>query len=144
MKGDHPPRFGPGHSQIFTEADSDIRIVQIAVADGPWWRMREDGFLEVAKRLVSGDLCDTRDYPGCGGPLYRWMRSTTTLDYWPVIRCENHLKLQSLHMRYRQEWSSQHEWWEREEPLWFFDWLKEHWDDDTSSAEIGPYWDLEQ
>jgi hypothetical protein len=140
---DHPPRFGPGHHQIFTEADSGLRIVQIQADDGPWWRLRGN-ILEVAKRTVPNDLCDMRDHPGCGGPLYRWTQPRTTLDYWPVVRCENHLKLQSLYMQYRQEWSSQHEWWEQAKasPLCFFDWLKEHWGDDTSLAEVGPYWKL--
>ncbi len=129
--------FSPGLTQF-----SDIRIEQIQADDGPWWRLRGN-ILEVAKRTVPGDLCDMRDYPGCSGPLYRWTQPRTTLDYWPVVRCENHLKLQSLHMQYRQEWSSLHDWWEGpEEPLWFFDWLKGHWRDDTSSAEVGPYWEL--
>jgi hypothetical protein len=130
-------------SSIIVEGDSDIRIEQIQADDGPWWRMREEeGVVEVAKRTVSDSLCDTRDYPGCGGPLYRWTQQTT-LDYWPVIRCENHIKLQRRHMQYWEEWSSQHEWWEREEPLWFFDWLKEHWNDDTLTVEGDfRYWEL--
>lgn len=122
---------------------SDLRIVQIQADDGPWWRMR-DNVVEVAKRTVPGDLCDTRDYPGCGGPLYRWSQPTT-LDYWPVVRCENHLKLQSLWKQYQEEaWSriDGPSYDEKLRPLNFWDWLREHWEDDTSSAEIGPYWDL--
>lgn len=118
------------------------RLVQVQADDGPWWRMREDGVVEVAKRTVSDCLCDSRDLPGCGGPLYRWTLSTT-LDYWPVIRCENHIKLQILHVQYRAEWAAQHEWWSQEEPLWFFDWLEENRNADTSAIiDDFKYWEL--
>ena len=97
------------------------------------------------KHSVPDDRCDTDEYPGCGGPLYRWMLRTT-LDYWPVIRCENHLKLQDLWQQYQaNEWAkiADGPWYdEKLRPRSFWEWLAEHWNDDTSEADIGPYWKL--
>jgi hypothetical protein len=84
--------------------------------------------------------CDTLEHPGCGGPLYLWLL-TTTLPYWPVIRCENHLKLQSLWLNYRLVWSKTHDVW-KEMPLSFWDWLKAYWSEDVSMADVGPHWEL--
>jgi len=130
----------------FSEAEPNqhIEIRQIVADDGPWWRIR-DGVLEIAKRPAPENLCDWRERPGCGGPLYRWTQPRTTLDYWPVIRCENHLKLQEMHLQYRINWAAQRDWVKlatTEGALWFDDWLKEHWSDDTSATEVGPYWGL--
>jgi len=98
--------------------------------------------VKVQKRPVPDSLCDTRDHNGCGGPLYRWTRKTT-LDYWPVIRCENHLRLQRLWGQYLDEWWAQHEWYTREESLSFEDWLKENWSKDTSAVDYDfKYWEL--
>ena len=129
---------------IIAESDSPLRIVQIQADDGPWWRVRNNT-IEVAKRTVPDDLCDTRDHLGCGGSLYRWTQRTT-LEYFPVVRCENHLKLQCLWQQYQDdEWAKISDgpcYDEKMRPLPFCEWLAEHWNDDISEVDIGPYWEL--
>jgi len=90
--------------------------------------------------------CDDAEHPDCGGPLYLWMLRTTN-DYWPVIRCENHLRLQDLWTDYLVEWSAAHKPWgfpknENDSRLGFKEWLRQHWAEDTSSGDIGPHWEL--
>ena len=116
-------------------------LIQIQAESEPWWG-QSDGIIVVAKRAVPNDLCDCRDYPGCSGPLYRWTKPTPN-DYWPVIRCENHLKLQRLRQEYVKEWYHASTWWEQSCPLPWGEWLEENWDDDTSGVgKVFKYWRL--
>jgi hypothetical protein len=101
--------------------------------------------LQRLKRPAPVDRCDTDEYPGCGGPLYRWTLHTT-LDYWPVIRCENHIKLQHLWQDYQRDvWDkigNDPAYDENLRPLGFWDWLNEHADVDTSQVDRDfKYWE---
>jgi hypothetical protein len=120
------------------------RLVQTHADDGPYWYQREDGVVVVVKRTVPDDLCDSKHLPGCGGPLYHWTLSTT-LDYWPVVRCENHIRLQRLHRAYYQKDLAEHPMlkYPLYNPMNFEDWLERHWNDDTSEvSEDFKYWEL--